>query len=836
MALRELSTALRERKAFVEASSCSGEADGAAEIWSESHDHLHVEQHLLRLDAEAAELRQHLDAEFKTLRHGFSSIAEAVHALQAALLVDAELDQENGCVPLRSKLEFEAKELRSEVAELIALRVKPRLAALERDASETRRRFLLFPTCSLAGTHRADCRGRSASPCRFQQSYSLPALPENAQGFVEDAGHVALAQARRQLERQEEEAAQSQDAYERRLSATLEEAGQELASEARAAVAVAAKSANTAASELLAGAAGSLRAELARVKGISEGELRDVRLVAEEAEAALRKEFADLRTRSDNTETVLRGDFSKEFMDVKSNVKEIEAALRRDFANLRIHADEVETALRGDISKVRISSSEAGANLQLQVAEARNSFFENDKALRSELGRAFARAGDAEVESKVAVQAGSRLSAGVRGVEELLERKAQWALASREELETSIAAERRRISQCEEDMFNRLRRFEDIAASESKALAQSVNQLSEAVASSSNCRQAEELKLWTKVQELTRAICDQAPQKSQDALETVERITRSTRAELQDELRKALQGHSHEARAEFQKEMSTLRRDIAAELQAQVEETLALADSRADRRGEDLLRNHWPVELRNALQGHSREAQAELHKEISILRHDMVGHFEAHVKDSLALSVSRSERREEDLLRDHLSAFSSRQLAEVRILATTTERKCEQHIQRIEDQARSVATNAQEEARHFAVKMEERAVSLASQTAAQVAKQAHASMEDQLLSFEAAANSAQSEASLAAAQARLLTEEHSASAAAAKSDVEVCKAATRNLRDELLAFIDEQRVFCGFLDTEQRSYQELIRQEVTTLSRLVDASLRCHPLPKLEIQ
>eukprot|EP00435_Cladocopium_sp_Y103_P062475 s621_g24.t1 len=66
--------------------------------------------------------------------------------------------------------------------------------------------------------------------------------------------------------------------------------------------------------------------------------------------------------------------------------------------------------------------------------------------------------------------------------------------------------------------------------------------------------------------------------------------------------------------------------------------------------------------------------------------------------------------------------------------------------------------------------------------------------------------------------------------------------ALMEVRSELSAFIDEQRVFCGFIDTEQRSYQELIRQEahefpslpspwyrVNALSRLVDATLRIDP-------
>lgn len=44
-------------------------------------------------------------------------------------------------------------------------------------------------------------------------------------------------------------------------------------------------------------------------------------------------------------------------------------------------------------------------------------------------------------------------------------------------------------------------------------------------------------------------------------------------------------------------------------------------------------------------------------------------------------------------------------------------------------------------------------------------------------------------------------------------------------RSELVAFMDEQRVYCGFLDTEQKSYYELLRREVGTLSRLVDSTL-----------
>eukprot|EP00419_Tripos_fusus_P053102 CAMPEP_0172806852 /NCGR_PEP_ID=MMETSP1075-20121228/6624_1 /TAXON_ID=2916 /ORGANISM="Ceratium fusus, Strain PA161109" /LENGTH=420 /DNA_ID=CAMNT_0013645733 /DNA_START=41 /DNA_END=1300 /DNA_ORIENTATION=+ len=49
----------------------------------------------------------------------------------------------------------------------------------------------------------------------------------------------------------------------------------------------------------------------------------------------------------------------------------------------------------------------------------------------------------------------------------------------------------------------------------------------------------------------------------------------------------------------------------------------------------------------------------------------------------------------------------------------------------------------------------------------------------------------------------------------------------RKLKEELCTFMDEQRIFCGYLETEQRSCQEQTRQELSTLSKLVDASLSC---------
>merc|ERR1719491_1170618 len=55
--------------------------------------------------------------------------------------------------------------------------------------------------------------------------------------------------------------------------------------------------------------------------------------------------------------------------------------------------------------------------------------------------------------------------------------------------------------------------------------------------------------------------------------------------------------------------------------------------------------------------------------------------------------------------------------------------------------------------------------------------------------------------------------------------------AVGEVEEELRAFMGEQRVFCGFLDAEQKSYHELMRQEVSALSRLVDSTLRHDAAP-----
>merc|ERR1712060_444396 len=56
------------------------------------------------------------------------------------------------------------------------------------------------------------------------------------------------------------------------------------------------------------------------------------------------------------------------------------------------------------------------------------------------------------------------------------------------------------------------------------------------------------------------------------------------------------------------------------------------------------------------------------------------------------------------------------------------------------------------------------------------------------------------------------------------------------VREELHSFADEQRVFCGYLDTEQQSYQELMRREVDTLSRLVESNLRSSTQLQMPLQ
>jgi hypothetical protein len=95
----------------------------------------------------------------------------------------------------------------------------------------------------------------------------------------------------------------------------------------------------------------------------------------------------------------------------------------------------------------------------------------------------------------------------------------------------------------------------------------------------------------------------------------------------------------------------------------------------------------------------------------------------------------------------------------------------------------------------------------------------HAHNEAQLLTKRTVDVETHCEAIARSCIASCEVQEHAISEVEAKS-----LSAVAEVKDELRAFIGEQRVFSGFLDAEQKSYQELMelmRQEVRALSRLL---------------
>lgn len=305
-----------------------------------------------------------------------------------------------------------------------------------------------------------------------------------------------------------------------------------------------------------------------------------------------------------------------------------------------------------------------------------------------------------------------------------------------------------------------------------------------------------------------------------------------------------------------------------------------MAEARADILGE--LRDVAHQDLRRELTRLQREVREAAQKEAAKLRQECNMSMESQVRRGMAASES-SERRVEEMLRDH----RTRERSEARVVANTAEAFCEEEAKaaaaKLEEKAKLMAWQAEESTRRlaqtmqdqatFAVKLaeataqrcaaraEERAEELTRRAQEDVADSCKSHMEDFVSSKMQAVESIQEDVRVSvqttvstmeeatqavAARCRageLLAEqaegESSAAAQNARNAQELAADLQQSLgssrtewdemRSELHAFVDEQRVFCGFLDTEQRSYHDLIRQEVTSLSRLVDASLRIDP-------
>ncbi|CAE7448788.1 unnamed protein product [Symbiodinium natans] len=876
MALKELSASLRERKAIVfsELLLRHAEAERPAsrprslgadcrETRSWETSFFRLEERFLRLDGDVAMLRQTLDSEVAALRHGLATMAEALHAVEAAL--QAEVEQQIARDSHAANLGGQIKDLRLDVTELLTLKLKPRLLALERDAGEMRRRLLSIRQPGTTGGEHTGCR---RSPAADES--------EKAKKSLQEVGEALLERARRELQRQEE-VAQSHVAQHRCIEASLDASSREFTAEARSSIQLAEQKAEalardvarqvgrSAAEEQLDQALGTLREELSGLRGSAaeasltwRAELAETKTSFTEADMQIRDQLHGLRGSLVEADGMLRDGLedvrasSSEANKATSGLhRELEAfssevrGTQEEVLSLKRGSQEATATVREGFAKVQSLSTEAIAGLRKQLAETKTDLAEVEKSLQVDQAKALKLAGHAETEAQTAAQQNSRLAAGVRGVEETLERRMQWVATSNSELEASlghafaeshsalartsralaaeVVAERCRCAQTEEDVVARLRRFEDAVSGDSRLQADAVEQLNQAIAAAALRRQGEERNLLKKVQDALRSVEERRPLERRELVEAAGRAVAEARSDLLEELREAAQQDlrremarlHREVREALQKEMGRLRQEYTTSVETQVRRGLAASESSGERRVEEMLRDHRTRERSEArVVANTAEAFCEEQAKAAAAK------MEERAK-LMALQAEEATRQLAQTMQDQ-ATFAVK-------LAEATAQRC---AARAEERAEELARKAQEDARNsFSVHLEDllstklqavESIQASVQTSVSGMEEATQSLAARCRAGELLAELAEGESSAAAQHARNAQE----LSADAQQSLGTSRMEWNEMRTELHAFVDEQRVFCGFLDTEQRSYHDLIRQEVTSLSRLVDTSLR----------
>ncbi|CAE7547724.1 unnamed protein product [Symbiodinium sp. CCMP2456] len=388
-----------------------------------------------------------------------------------------------------------------------------------------------------------------------------------------------LDRARREMQRQED-VAQSHTAKFHCIEASLDAASRELTTEARSSMKlaegkaealaseVAAKVGRSAAEEQLDEALVTFREELSQIRGgtveasqassLLRAELSEAKTCFSEADAQLCDQIDGLRGSLTEANGALRvqveeakaaGNSSSEATGcLRHEVEAVSSEVRvtqQEVQSLKRGSQETTAAVREGFVKVQTLSAEAIAGLRQQLAETKTDLAEAEKSLQVEHAKVLKFAGHAEFEAQTAAQQTSRLAAGLRGVEETLERRMQWVAASSNELEASVAhafaeshsalartsralaaevvAERCRSAQVEEDVVSRLRRFEDAVSGDSRSQADAVEQLNQAIAVAALRRQGEERNLLKKVHDSLRSIDERRPLERRELVEAAGR-------------------------------------------------------------------------------------------------------------------------------------------------------------------------------------------------------------------------------------------------------------------------------------------------------------------------
>jgi hypothetical protein len=769
---------------------------------------VHVEEDLERLSREVEELRTSLSSEAQSLRRGLATMAEAVHAIrpvldaevrhrsetEARLTQHFERQRAEAEARLMERLERSVRDLRAEVSDLTALKARPRLAALERYANECRRHVSSLVAQANEESHRAEphpvgftpcgglscCQAGCATRCISSGEDLLDVMA--ARRMLEDTGEALLAQASDTLHAKAAEATEQvaaeaaagarEVASLRAMAEAAGEAQHLAAGEAAVAEATAVKIAEAATAKVFAAEAAAAKAFAAEIAAATAADSAANAATAAEAAAAAREAGATTqRVELAELERLLA-------VERESRGEAIAEVLRQIEETNRIATDRI-----ADVSEEgKACLSKA---LALQV-EARAESESRWHTTLQDLQQTFRK----------------DVLAAATSAEKASESSASVQLARTErDLRAEVAATRCTIGEVEKALTStlntrlvaglqetELRRMEmdaelrtrieaavgDMGTTAHNSLRRALRPLASEVSSERRQWQASHEELLVSVRKYEQA----AMALRDDHMEGLKRVS--------EEVAGAQEQRHREERGLWTKvhELTrTLRERLPQERRELLEATEQSLDRGLDRRITEV-RDELRTELRTRIDSQCHGVRGELQRVLSL-------QVDAQAKQALVKVDGCADRRLEELLR-HQESHSHRQaeLSAEQVAASSVQvQLCANEA--AQAMAQRAATTEQ------AVLVSEK---LTRKVAATVEEQ------HQMLAELAGASKDQQEAL-----------QHLSSESQQKVD---------EVQEELRAFMGEQRVFCGFLDAEQKSYHELVRQEVSALSRLVDSTLR----------
>lgn len=626
MALQQLSASLRQRQklgcmqtshvqeAGLPNVTCHGYADQQGSVLIPQH---HVQrapatsleamgEDISQVTRQVADLRHALSEEVQSLRGGLATVATALRAVRPAL--DEQLEQRAEAQAQVSKhLESCLHQLATDVAGICAVKAESRLAALELEAIECRRRLELLDELSRA----------------WQQGGEKAGL-EKAQDAIESLGDVLLAQVRNEFQTYLGETVDIAGSDRHTVMDERARLGRIMHSEERAlkVVQAACKAAGQAAHKC------ELLEELCREARVKEIDA-----------------FSVYERRLDNGIRVAEHSLSCE---MHSAVQHMESKLRSAQHSIccEMHSC-VQAASHGAVTNLHCVEQKLGEYVTAAKSEAREAESLSRHLMSSvDSTESWVQDAVASQEEMHAVRH-SDLKFAICAADSACR---QAMVQSVDSLREEIRAEHCMFLANEEHMLAQLRTCDDKLASEFSTQAHALQSLAEAQASSAEQHRREERGLWVKVHEISKSVRDHL---------SAERCTTFKSAqEAKQELAEQLEGQACAAQDHLRLELSAqceaLRRDLSQQFDGQLQRAFAIADGRAERCMEDVLRER---------KGRKRSEERMVAESIEKHCEEMAKRVDRKTKDRCSALQEKMSESQQTLggLREELRTFMDEQ-------------------------------------------------------------------------------------------------------------------------------------------------------------------------------